>query len=318
MAAYNAADFIHESIQSVQQQTHKDWELLVVDDCSTDNTAEVVQQLSLKEPRIKLIRNLSNGGPAVARNLAISAARGDWVTVLDADDKYSPTRLEVLLKYAEHYGLDVVADNQYYYDHDLGKIINQGFFSEEEAFQLTPEMYVQNDCPPKWFGFGQLKPFIRHDFIKLHALRYPEELRFGEDFCFLFFALLRSPHKAILLSIPLYIYTLSFGKKSRVRSKRSRTVADGSGWLKHLEMVDSVIQQQAFIICPQDKKLFEALENYRKSVSRIIIWNRTRNKSRKGWQWRRPLAVLNVSMFPIVFNEIKSRLIAKHSIWVPK
>ncbi len=92
MPAYNSGRFIEQSIRSVLSQTYTDWELLVVDDCSTDDTTSIVA--SFKDKRIHYQRNEYNMGAALSRNKAIQAAKGKYIAFLDADDKWLPTKLE--------------------------------------------------------------------------------------------------------------------------------------------------------------------------------------------------------------------------------
>lgn len=93
MPAYNAETYIGESIESVLAQTYLDWELLVVDDCSTDSTVGIVEGYARNDERIKLLRAEQNGGPARARNRAIDAASGRFISFLDADDLWHPKKL---------------------------------------------------------------------------------------------------------------------------------------------------------------------------------------------------------------------------------
>ena len=92
MPAYNSGRFIEQSIRSVLSQTYTDWELLVIDDCSTDDTTSIVA--SFKDKRIHYQRNEYNMGAALSRNKAIQAAKGKYIAFLDADDKWLPTKLE--------------------------------------------------------------------------------------------------------------------------------------------------------------------------------------------------------------------------------
>ena len=94
MPAYNAAGFIAESIRSVQQQTYSRWELLVIDDASTDETSGIVQGLAINDERIKLHVLPTNQGAGFARNIGIKAATGDFISFLDADDLWKPHKLE--------------------------------------------------------------------------------------------------------------------------------------------------------------------------------------------------------------------------------
>lgn len=83
---YNSAKYIEETVASVQAQTHTYWEMIIVDDCSTDNTLEIVRKLQKSDSRIKLFPLEQNSGPAIARNTGIEEAKGDYMTFLDADD----------------------------------------------------------------------------------------------------------------------------------------------------------------------------------------------------------------------------------------
>jgi glycosyltransferase involved in cell wall biosynthesis len=98
MPAYNAAAFIAESIRSVQQQSHLEWELLVIDDASNDGTSEVVEAFQEKDDRIKLHVLPTNQGAGFARNIGIKAATGDFISFLDADDIWKPQKLEKQLE----------------------------------------------------------------------------------------------------------------------------------------------------------------------------------------------------------------------------
>lgn len=97
--AYRAAHFIGETIRSVQAQTYQDFEMLVVDDCSPDDTAAIVESFSAGDPRIRLLRQPTNGGPAAARNRALAEARGRWIAFLDSDDTWLPRKLEKQLAF---------------------------------------------------------------------------------------------------------------------------------------------------------------------------------------------------------------------------
>ncbi|AUO12999.1 glycosyltransferase family 2 protein [Priestia megaterium] len=91
--AYNCAAFISSTIKSVQQQTYLNWELLVIEDCSTDETAEVVKKFSRKDQRIQLLQLTKNSGAAAARNEGISAASGRFLAFLDSDDVWHTEKL---------------------------------------------------------------------------------------------------------------------------------------------------------------------------------------------------------------------------------
>src|SRR3954447_10170670 len=99
--SWNVAPLIGETIASVQAQTMTDWELLIADDCSTDQTAAIVESHAAQDPRVKLIRQPRNGGPALARQAAIDRAQGRYLAFLDSDDLWLPAKLERQLAFAQ-------------------------------------------------------------------------------------------------------------------------------------------------------------------------------------------------------------------------
>ncbi|TCS72483.1 teichuronic acid biosynthesis glycosyltransferase TuaG [Sulfuritortus calidifontis] len=101
--AYKAADFVGEAIRSVQAQGFMDWEMLIVDDGSPDQTAAVVRGYCEKDSRVKLIRQ-KNSGPAMARQAALEAAQGRYIAFLDSDDCWLPEKLSRQLEFMHQAG----------------------------------------------------------------------------------------------------------------------------------------------------------------------------------------------------------------------
>ncbi len=101
MPTYRCGPFIAESIKSVQAQTYKNWELIVVDDCSGDGTIGVVQDIQKEDHRIHVFSNARNSGAAVSRNVALREAKGRWIAFLDSDDIWEPSKLEKQIKFME-------------------------------------------------------------------------------------------------------------------------------------------------------------------------------------------------------------------------
>lgn len=103
MPSYNTAKYIAAAIVSVQNQTYTNWELVVVDDCSTDDTDKVVKPL-LSDARIRYLKNEKNSGAAVSRNRALREAKGKWIAFLDSDDIWVPEKLEKQIRFMEQNG----------------------------------------------------------------------------------------------------------------------------------------------------------------------------------------------------------------------
>ncbi|MCI8860728.1 MAG: glycosyltransferase family 2 protein [Lachnospiraceae bacterium] len=126
MPSYNTSQFIAESIQSVQSQSYTNWELIIVDDCSTDDTEDVVK-LYLNDKRIRYLKNEKNSGTAVSRNRALREAKGKWIAFLDSDDLWRPRKLEKQVKFMEN--------NDYHFSYtSYSEIDTEG---KENAIKVT-------------------------------------------------------------------------------------------------------------------------------------------------------------------------------------
>lgn len=101
--SYNTAGFISETIRSVLSQTYTNWEMIIVDDCSADNTDEVVRPF-LEDQRIRYLKNTTNLGAAASRNRALREAKGRWAAFLDSDDLWAPEKLEKQIDFMKKNG----------------------------------------------------------------------------------------------------------------------------------------------------------------------------------------------------------------------
>lgn len=102
MPAYNAEKYIEESIESICKQTYFNWELLIIDDNSNDNTLQIVNKYSKEDKRIKIIKQETNKGVAQARNVAIKESSGKYIAFLDSDDLWEKQKLEKQIKFMEN------------------------------------------------------------------------------------------------------------------------------------------------------------------------------------------------------------------------
>lgn len=103
MPSFNSANFISESIISVQQQSYTNWELLITDDCSTDNTFEIIERHREKDDRIKTFKLTKNSGADVARNNSINNSKGRYIAFLDSDDLWLKKKLELQIEFMRKY-----------------------------------------------------------------------------------------------------------------------------------------------------------------------------------------------------------------------
>ena len=99
--SYNSAKYVVQTIESVLAQTYQNWEMIIVDDCSTDDSIDVIQSFVKKDNRIKLYQLGKNSGAAVARNKAIELAQGSFIAFLDSDDLWTSDKLEKQIEFMQ-------------------------------------------------------------------------------------------------------------------------------------------------------------------------------------------------------------------------
>lgn len=104
MPSYNCGKYVEDTIRSVQAQTYQNWEIIFVDDCSTDETVRKVLSISENDKRVHLYQNGKNSGAAVSRNNALQKATGRWIAFLDSDDLWEPTKLERQVRFMAENG----------------------------------------------------------------------------------------------------------------------------------------------------------------------------------------------------------------------
>lgn len=124
---YNCADFIGETIESVQSQIYQNWEMIIVDDCSTDNTKEVVDKYISKDSRIKYFCLKNNSGAAVARTKAMELANGEYMAFLDSDDIWPEDKLKKQLYFMKEHDVAFTCTAYEQIDENgkpLNKVIN--------------------------------------------------------------------------------------------------------------------------------------------------------------------------------------------------
>ncbi len=231
LPAFNARGVVGRAIDSVIAQTHASLELIVVDDASTDGTADFVADRYRDEARLQVMRSPINGGPARARNIGLGAARGAWVALVDADDAWRPERLARMLAVAGG-GADAVFDNLCGFDGASGR-------ETGPVFPRLPEggIGVADLLDPRVEGsdldYGYLKPLMRRAFLDGNAIRYDEALRAGEDLT-LYLDLLLAGAAVRAMSEPLYLYTMPAANRGTLPA-HSHTVPNDAAVVRALQ-----------------------------------------------------------------------------------
>ncbi|MEM9670239.1 MAG: glycosyltransferase [Pseudomonadota bacterium] len=225
MPAWKSADFIATAIRSVQKQEGVNWELIIVDDASPDQTEQVVSAFALEDRRIRHEKLSENRGPSAARNLAIELSRASFIAVLDDDDSMDPRRLRTLIDLAETEKADIVVDNMFAVDDTPDRAVFRPFLDMSGAEPIVPLTLKEYLDPRSNIRFGEslgyLKPLFRKSALNVH---YNESLRNSEDF-YLVAELLAKGASMVLTSQPLYHYTLRQGSLSwRLDSERAAAI----------------------------------------------------------------------------------------------
>jgi succinoglycan biosynthesis protein ExoO len=224
--AYNVSDIIGRAIRSAAAQTFPPLEILVIDDCSTDNTVEVVNALARDIPALHLLSTPANGGPAAARNVGLRAAKGDWIALLDSDDAWKLGRLKRLSEVAGATAADFVADNLVMWDavaHAQFKPTYFEFPESQRQITLVDMFSADDNFDFSKASFALMKPILRRKFLAEHKLEYDEGMKVGEDFTFYVESLFNGA-KIILIKEAHYIYSMPSALMRTEDSQRRRGV----------------------------------------------------------------------------------------------
>jgi len=125
MPNHNAEQFIKDSILSILLQTYKNWELIIVDDCSSDSSVEIIKSYVANDSRIQLIELEENGGPAIARNYAIKQAKGRYIAFLDSDDLWHPDKLSKQISFMQEYDIALSHTSYHTIEEESGEIMDR-------------------------------------------------------------------------------------------------------------------------------------------------------------------------------------------------
>ena len=193
---YNTESYISECIRSIINSTYENWELLLIDDGSTDRSGIICDEWSQRDLRIKVFHQV-NKGVSSARNLGIEKAKGNWLVFVDSDDFISPDLMKSILEEAYHQDADLVFTDFYIIYSDKKELFKTYSWSadKEESFRN----YLVHSWPRVAWGA------VKRNLVTDNNIRYPENLTVFEDFHFMCKCILYS-HKVIRIGEPLYNY----------------------------------------------------------------------------------------------------------------
>lgn len=154
MPSYNTDSYIEETINSVMLQTYKNWELIIVDDCSSDNSDEVVSKY-LTDKRVHYYKNEKNSGAAVSRNTALSKAKGKWIAFLDSDDLWLADKLEKQISFMQQ--------NKYYFSYTNYCEVNE--HSQSLNVMVTGPKHITKSKMYKYCWLGCLTVMYDSEYV---------------------------------------------------------------------------------------------------------------------------------------------------------
>ena len=217
---YNAEDYIRVTLLSLRNQTMQDFEIVIVDDCSTDNSLKIVKEFKETDDlgeKIRLIELEKNGGISNTRNVGLRFSKGEYVTFLDNDDMLIPKALEIFVNMAEEWQAEVVHTHSHYQNpKDMPQSDKMTFrmasFEHGNKRNLqAPAYLLTNDMSERMYNFsiygidwnvwGKL---FRRDFLMLNGIQFPK-VKLTEDLLFVFQTLLHAK-KYVMIPEALYVY----------------------------------------------------------------------------------------------------------------
>ncbi len=209
MPAYNAEKTIKDAIDSVLNQTFADFELIVINDCSNDNTYDIVYNLSQHDERIKLLNNKVNSGVSISRNYGISVAKGLWIAFLDSDDMWKSEKLEKQLKLLESKEDAVIC-------YTASSFVNE--YGEPYSYIMEAESEINLTTLLKRNLISCSSVVINADVMKQYKM--PGD-QMHEDY-YIWLSVLKKYGVAYGINEPLLIYRLSSNSKSANRIKSAK------------------------------------------------------------------------------------------------
>lgn len=187
MPVYNTEKYVETAVYSVLMQTNADFELICIDDCSTDSSLEILKNLSNLDSRIKIYENDLNRGAAYCRNLGINVSNGDYIFFLDSDDWINFNTFETLEPYAKSNNLDILMFKFITYWDDINSFSVEPFYDMEFMNKYDKKVFTHIDLEPQSLfeipGANCNKLYSKEFLIKIN-LKFPEGLMFEDTAVF--------------------------------------------------------------------------------------------------------------------------------------
>lgn len=270
---FNSAQYIYDCVESVRAQSYTDFELLLIDDGSSDNSSAICEEMCEKDKRIQLLKQ-NHSGVSAARNAGIKAAAGKYLFFLDSDDVLHPQLLEMLYQHQERSGAVIASEGRYYADGGSFRKPHE-WETDKKTRQAEESIYLNNETAIKYLLDGNREAtlyviggkMVRRD--RLEAIRFDEKLAQGEDTLFLY-RLLEEGADVIVLFHSWYYYRMYEKGASNIFSIQS--------------CCDKCIVER--YICRQEVekgRIFNAIQKEEYIISQLMEWyKKGRRKQENG------------------------------------
>lgn len=270
---YNVAHYLRQCINSVLSQNYNDWELLLVDDGSTDGSGKICDEYARKDRRI-IVRHKENGGVSSSRNVGLKMAKGKWIFFLDSDDELYPFALNDLINWAN--GADMVAGKMFIKEQapesKKTKALNRP--KKKSNHLISPTKYVRAVADSKYCIVPAVFPkLFRRDIIESNDLIFDEHIYYAEDQLFIVQYLCCKEVKSVYFNNvhPVYVYNIRKGSAmSQYDVYSDKLLTDFVGFMKIYE---------TFATATSDKKVINwAKKNAYISGQHLLrLMNQTEN-----------------------------------------
>lgn len=181
---FNVEDYLHVCLNSVLKQTYQDFEIICIDDASTDSSLEILQYFTQKDSRIKILRNDSNRGPGFTRNRGLEVAKGKYISFLDGDDWLSPDTFKILIEKAEKDNLDLLLFKNIVYYEDSREFGMEEYYDMEFMNKFENKVFNHFDLDKTKLFIMSNAPwnkFYLKSFLDENNIRFPNENLIHED-----------------------------------------------------------------------------------------------------------------------------------------
>lgn len=290
IAAYNIEQYIKRCISSVINQTERDIEIIIVNDGSTDNTLNIIENVTKNDSRIKVI-NKKNEGLIEARKTGLSIAKGEYILFVDGDDYLELGAIEKLYNYSKVKNLDVLLFNCFW-SYDDGRIVCKNTFDKNEI--------KNNDSYIKLLLLGKMSVNIWSKFIKrefILKVNLPNNLTYGEDLAIVMSMLTKKPNISYIEDNLYYYYQ----REDAITKKIDTKVL---GLEEAIEYAKSILENNNMFL--KYKSEFEYFYYINMYLTKIVFNTDFNNIHKKLYDYYREK---NINLFNNMYikNDLKNR-----------